>query len=855
MAEAHRPGFLARIATDDPELAAEVRSLLDAEAEGPLGPATDREPQDLIAEFVGPYRLLRRLGEGGMGIVFLAEREQAGFRQRVAVKLLRAGFLDPRLGEYVEHERRVLARLEHPNIARLIDGGSTPSGQPFLAMEYVEGDTLLDYASRHGLGVAERVRLVIAVCDAVHYAHQQLVVHRDLKPSNIMVGVDGRPRLLDFGISKLLDPEERAPGRTRSSPWLTPAYASPEQVRGDTVTTLSDVYALGLILYELLSGARPYRLEGQTPARVEQLVCEVPPPAPSVACSDPKVARSLRGDLDVIVLKALAKEPSRRYPSAEQLGEDLRRYLTGLPVAARPDSWGYRTSKLVRRHRTAAAVATLALVLLISGAVAVAWQARVARAERIRAEAALAQSEEVTKYLVGLFETADPQQATTDPSVAKRILEQGVARADELSGQPLVQASMLDALGMIYVNLDEHVRAAELITRGLETRRAILGTDHPDVATSLSHLGRALRGQSRYPEAVEQYQVALAIRLRVLGPDHPDLAVSYRDLGFMMPYLGQNEKAVQYYRQALELTRAGLGEDHPMTAQDMVTLGLALRREGQYGDGLAMMQEALARKIRGLGADDPETAITKFHVADALSTDGRVEEAERLYREGIDSRRRALGSNDLGMIHGMENLAAMLGRLERGSEAETLLREAARIRRERFGESSTRYASSLDLLAAELARQGRYDEAIEMKQESLRLWQAGFGSEHAAVAGSLENFSWILQAAGRLAEAETAVRRAIALRERLYGPNQVLTALSRIQLTSVLTSRRRFADAEPQGLGATAILEKLQPEGHVDRRKAYRVLAELYRAMQRPEEAARYRELAEAGTSSPTRAP
>lgn len=848
-AEGERPVLLARIAARDPALAVEVRSLLDAEAHGPLGRERD---SDLVAEYVGPFRLIRRLGEGGMGIVFLAEREEAGFRQRVALKLLRSGFLEARLAEQVTHERRVLARLEHPNIARLIDGGTTATGQPYLAMEYVDGDTLLEHASRRALALTERVRLFVEVCEAVHYAHQQLVVHRDLKPRNVMVGLDGRPRLLDFGISKLLDREEGEGGLTRSSPWLTAAYASPEQLRGRAVSTLSDVYALGMILYELLAGARPYDLDGRSPGEVERLVCEVEPPRPSERCADARTARGLRGDLDTIVLTALAKEPARRYPSAGQLAEDLRRYLAGRPVRARPDSLGYRAGKFVRRHRTGVAAGAVIAALLAAGVIAVARQAEIARRERDRAEEALARSQEVTQYLIGLFQAADPGRSSVPPEVAQALLRQGVEQAEELEGQPLVQASMLDALGMVFVNLNQFVEASDLVTRAWRLRAAALPADHPDLATSLSHLGRVRRGQSRYQESLQRYEEALAIRLRSQGPDHPDVAATYAELGFLAPYLGRNDDAVRYYEQALAIARRSLGEEHAQTAEYLGALGLALRRQGRLEEGLVMLKEAVARKARALGPDHPETARTMFHLGDHLVRLGRPAEAEPYYRDAIAIRRRVLGDEDLGLVHGLENLAAMLSARGEHAEAEALLREALRIRRRRLGERSVGYAGSVEVLSDQLAREGRLAEALALRRQGLAIRRETLGTSHTSVAGSLANLSALLERAGQLDEAERAAREALAIRLRLFGPEHALVGLSRIRLASVLRARGRLTEAQAMGAEGLEIIIATNPPGHPDLREAHAVMAGIYQALSRPGEAAFHRRQASDSAERPS---
>jgi eukaryotic-like serine/threonine-protein kinase len=798
---------------------------------------TGASPNDLVAEYIGPYRLLRRLGEGGMGTVYLAEREQAGFVQRVALKLLRAGFLDQRLAENVAHERRVLARLEHPNIARLIDGGSTASGQPFLAMEYVQGDTLLEHVTREGLPLRARLELFIEVCEAVQYAHQQLVIHRDIKPSNVMVGPDGRPRLLDFGLAKLLDPEEEHAGVTRSTPWVTPAYASPEQVQGRAVSTLTDVYSLGVMLYELLSGVLPYDLQGKTPAEMERLICEQEPPRPSARAADPKTRRSLEGDLDTIVLKALAKRPIRRYSSAEQLAEDLRRYLGGHPVLAQPDSFRYRAGKFIRRNRTAVSFVLVAAILIVTGIIVVERQASVARTERDRAEAARQQAEQIGNYVIGLFEAADP--ASMDTIAARALLRQGVERAEALTGQPLAQASMFDALGMVFVQLQRFDQAAELVNRAWQLRVASLPPDHPDLAESQGHLGRIYRTQSKYPEALASYQQALAIRLKAFGPRHPKVAESYRDLAFLMPYLGRNQESVEYYRDALAIDRSVLKEDHPQTAEDLGLVGLALRRVGQDSAALSLLEQALATKARVLGPEDPVTARFRFHVADQLGLLGRDAAAEAMYRQGIASLRSARGNTDRGLTHGLGNLAALLGKQDRGPEAEALLRDVVAIQAARYGDRSGSYAGAEEGLSQELARQGRYPEALALEEGALAIWRTAFGTNHAAVAAALDNMAVILLEMKRLPEAERAAREGLEIRMRIYGATHSLVGLSYLRLAEVLTAERRWTAAESAGRKGLEVITANQPLNRSDARQAHEVLARLYDRLVRRTEAAR----------------
>ncbi len=851
--EADRPAFVATASGDDDALAAEVHSLLAAhEDERFLADTPDASDAPrlygLPSDRIGPYSILRPLGQGGMGTVFLAERSTEDLTQVVALKLLRTDFAIPQLLERFRNERRILARLEHPGIARLIDAGAAPTGQPFFAMEFVEGVNLMEYVHANRLSVRDRLRLFLEVCDAVEYAHQQLVVHRDLKPSNILVGEDGRPKLLDFGIAKIVQPDDigSALPITRTGRFFTPEYASPEQVRGEPQTTLSDVYALGVLLHELLTSERPFELRSLSPSEAEHTVCHVQPKRPSDRVVEPRMRRLLVGDLDTIVLKALAKEPSRRYSSVRALHDDLRRYLERKPVRARPDRWTYRASKFVQRHRTAATAVSLAFFSLIAGLGTVLWQGSVARRERDRAETALRQSEDVTDFLTSLFQAADPRETTVDTVAARAILRRGAAQVDALADQPLLQARMLDALAKVFRSLGEYRRAHEMVSRSLELRRANLEPGHPDIGSSLRGLGQTLRMLSRYEEAEAAYLGALAIFEKRPGAGSPEVASTFEDLGFLMPYLGRPADATRYYREALALNRRLYDEDDPAITADLLLVGLSLRRQGNYEEALSLIREAVARSRRDPGEEDAETGISLFHLADVIVEGGADSaEAEALYREGIAIRRRAGGDRDLGAIHGMENLASLLSAQGQHGEAERLLREALDLRLNALGPNSPPVANSLSLLAGELARQGRLDDAIDMERRTLATWKQAVGAEHTSIATAMLELGLMLTQAGRYGEAETLIRDGLAMRIRLHGPEHVLVGLAYVDLGELLTHRRAFAEAESSLLEAARILELHQTPRHVDLRRVHERLADLYGAMGRTEPAAHYRRLAE----------
>ncbi|HMA41543.1 MAG TPA: serine/threonine-protein kinase [Gemmatimonadales bacterium] len=860
-----RAAYLQQACGTDPGVHAEVVSLLDAhEDPGPIARLLPESPATLPLDRIGPYRILAPLGEGGMATVYLAEREGPDYTQLVALKISRTGGADARLADRLRGERRILAGLEHPNIARLVDGGATSVGQPFCAMEFVDGPNLLDYADRQRLTVAQRLELFLEVCDAVHYAHQQLVVHRDLKPSNILVSPEGRAKLLDFGIAKLLDAAQEVDPSilTHTVAWFTPAYASPEQVRGEQVTTLTDVYALGVVLYELLAGARPYDVDARSPAEIERIVCDRIPDPPSTAAgrASPEVAqarrssaerlrRQIAGDLDTIVLKALGKEPARRYASVEQLAEDLRRYLHGHPVLARPDRFGYRAGKFVRRHRTAVAAATLAALSLIGGITAVAWQAARARRERdraaralVEARQALSQSEDVTGFLLGLFRSNDPSVTSGNLAAARELLRRGVTQADSLAGQPAVQARMLDALGDVYANLGEYDESRRLLERALALRRATLGEQHVDVAQSLNHLGTLARRLANYAAAESLYLSALAIERRALGDSDLAVARTLSNLGFLMPYVARLAEGEAYYRSALAITRRVKPAGDPDVAKAVGRLCETLARRGKRAEAESLLREVAAARRRTAGQQDPTLAETLLSLADLIATDsGRITEAESLYRQALAIQRRTFGDRSPVLSHALDGLSDVLAARGAFAEAEGLEREVLDIRREALGAEHPSVAEALGHLAALMERQGRYQEALTLRRRALALWRRSMGPEHPVVAGAMTDVAVVLTEMNELDEAERLFRTSLAMRERTSGPDHPVLAFTLRRYAELRIKRRDYAGAEAFLLRALDILRKQLPAEHLEVRVVNNTLAELYDTWGRPEDARRYR--------------
>lgn len=842
-----REAFVERRAGGDAVLRDDVLSLLRAhdDDQGPIGRLDDGGARVAPTRVVGQYELIELLGIGGMGAVYLAERRKEGFTQRVALKLIRAGYVDPRLEARLVEERRILARLEHPGIARFIDGGTTESGQSYFAMELVQGTNLLQYcAERHTL-LPARLALFLDVCDAVHFAHQQFVVHGDLKPENIWVTEDGRTKLLDFGIAELVEPSDSSDESPRTVPWLTPAYASPAQVCGQRLTPRDDIYALGVILYELLAGVRPYETEGLSPAELQRMICELEPPPPSRVASSPRNRRLLAGDLDIIVAKAMAKDPARRYASVEHLADDLRRFRARQPILARKDSKAYRLRKFVQRHHVAVFTGTLAILSLFTATAFSLWQAQEAENARARAVAALEQAESVSAFLISLFESNEPSRSATDTLVARAVLERGLARVDELNAEPTLQARLLDAIGDVLVSLDEIDRGRELLERSLRLRRSALGEAHPDMAVTLRSLSRAARLQARYQDATRHLEEALRIQRASLGPVHEAVAVTLSELAFLMPYLNRNYTADTLYRQALALRRQIHGDEHPAVAKAMERVGSIASRLGHYAVAESTFRSALAMNTRLFGPNHHVTAQSKLPLADVIH-DQRPghPDAEALYRSVLAVLERARGPEHLDLIYPLNNLANLLVTTGRFAEAESLHRRTLAIRRARLGAEHTALLLSEEALGLAIHRQGRFAEAESLQRSVIERRKRLNGPEHPAVGGSTLGLARLLKDRGAYLDAEPHVLEARRIWALSWGPRGALVAIAEMHLGEVLTHRGRYEEAEQLLLGAVDKLLDATTAGHRDVRDVYERLADLYRRTGRVAEEKRYRELA-----------
>jgi eukaryotic-like serine/threonine-protein kinase len=757
-----------------------------AQAEDALAPATD-----LSGNRIGQYLILRSLGIGGMGEVYLAERADQQFQQRVAIKVVRGGVLARNVQSRFKAERQILAQLDHPNIARLLDGGSLPDGSAYIVMEYVDGIAIDAYCDQHRLDLSARLRLFQTVCGAVHSAHQNLIVHRDLKPSNILVNTEGAPKLLDFGIAKLLD-ERQAVQHTLAMTHadfrvMTPDHASPEQVRGEPITTASDVYVLGVVLYELLTGTRPFIIPSLRLADIERVICEQEPARPSDAIGESpnattlelaerrgvnpaRLRRALQGDLDNIVLMAMRKEPARRYGSAQQMASDIQRHLDGMPVIARPDTFAYRADKFVRRNWIGVAAGAL-LFLITAAFAAITWRQSLHLAaerdevamQRASAERERARAEEVSDFLINLFKLSDPEENRGNQVTARELLSSGAQRLRTgLADQPATRAALLSTVGSVYNSLglyadalpvlqeslalqhdaDDHVRLATLLALGrarlgssdltgadgslqdaLRLAQSRYGAASLDTARALWELGELRHAQGRFRDAEGLYKRALGI-FETQHASPTDVSWLLDDLGKIYEREQQWPLARRTYERALEIDRQLLGADHPRVAVHLHNLAFVMENLGDVRRAEELYRDAIQRNERAYGEHHPVTATAWGNYGLLLQRLGRLQEAESYLRRALNVMLQLYGPEHFDVAYNRVSLGLLLHDKGDLAGAESEYRQALAVYDKTLPPQHQWRASALMYLARLLAERGRGPEALQLADKSIAIWTA-----------------------------------------------------------------------------------------------------------------------------------
>jgi serine/threonine protein kinase/tetratricopeptide (TPR) repeat protein len=777
-----RPALLDREGAGDPGLRAAVDQMLlacehssgflEGESAAPFAAPllaasmTDiaPPPPDVAGQRVGPYRIVREAGHGGMGVVYLAERADDQYEQQVALKLMRGGALlgaDDHLSRRFREERQILATLEHPGIARLIDGGVTADGLPWFAMEFVEGTPIDRYCDERRLTIPERLTLFASVCDAVAFAHRNLVVHRDLKPSNILVTADGAVKLLDFGIAKLmapLDGSAEAAVTTRTALHaLTPEYASPEEIRGERVSTASDVYSLGITLCELLTGRRVHERVHRSAHEIAQTILDASPEPPSAIVlrgaraapnaynpdaasaarrtTPDQLRRTLRGDLDAIVLTATRKEADRRYASADQLADDVRRYLRSMPVTARVDGPAYRAGKFVLRHRTGVVAAVLAVAVLVGFSVVTRMQSAQLRvqAERITLERDRAQ--QVSGFLVSLFRTADPFAGEGPRMTVREVLDSGAARVDrELGAQPELRAELLRAMGLSYLNLGLPSDARRLLEAALAIPHQAINDGEPHEVSVRHSLAQVLQELGEYTKAESLYRDVLAWRRRNLPPGNRYVARALTTLATVVSAQGRYAEAEGLVHEALIIDRALRPADPRSVSQSLNNLGNILLKGGRYAAAESVHREAYAMRRAAFGDENAETANSLVNIAAALGWQDRLAEAESLYEKGLAIKRARLGARHVDVATDEAGFARLLQLKGDDRAAEALYRRSIATHRSLRPAGHPRTAHALLGMGELLLARGDARAAEAYLEEALQSLRAALPAGHPEIA-------------------------------------------------------------------------------------------------------------------------
>jgi serine/threonine protein kinase/tetratricopeptide (TPR) repeat protein len=816
------PAFLEQVCAGDDLLRAEVEKLLHAQEalgsfrEAPRsalpttlhGPAAEGQ-----GTIIGPYKLLEQIGEGGFGIVFMAE-QQRPIRRKVALKLLKPGMDTRQIIARFESERQALALMDHPNIARVLDAGTTDSGQPYFVMELVNGVSITEFCDQNRLAPEARLKLFVDVCHAIQHAHHKGLIHRDIKPTNVLVTLhDGRPvvKVIDFGIAKAMGQQltERTLFTNYGQMIGTPMYMSPEQAErsGLDIDTRSDVYALGVLLYELLTGTTPledHRLAVAGFIEMQRLICEEQAPRPSLRLSSlgasatvvagnrgldvKQLAQLLAGDLDWVVMKALEKDRNRRYDTPWSFAEDIERYLRRQPIVARPPSTWYQMTKFAQRHRAAVLTGGGVLAALLVGAAVATWQAVVAtqahqdalvaataeKAAKELAQAREAETQAVLEFVENyIFAAAERMRlmggARRDVTMRRAIMDALPFVDRSFPNQPLIEARLRTTLGQFFLDLGEAKIAADQCQKALTLYRKHLGSDHADTLWCQYNLARSYHDLGQYADGFKLHDETLAWRKARLGPGHPDTLRSMNGLAGSYAALGRHADALKLREETLALRKARLGLDHPDTLRSMDSLANSYAFLGRRTDALKLREKTLALCRVRLGRDHPDTLLSMYSLANSYTVVGRHSDALKLRAETLALQKAGLGSDHPDTLRSMNGLAVSYAYLNRHTDAVKLYEETLALQKAKLGLDHPDTFQTMYNLAIGYAVLGRHVDALKLRRKSLLLHRAKLGLEHPRTLMSMNNVAWSYDALGRHADALRLYQKTLALQKARLG--------------------------------------------------------------------------------------
>ncbi len=803
---------------------------------------SSNDPTDLPKQDFGPYRLIRLLGEGGMGLVYLAERKDLG--TQVAIKILRDAWLSPARRERFSAEQRTLAQLNHPSIARLYDADALPDGTPWFAMEYVEGVPLTDYCSLHNGSMEMRLQLFRSVCETVQYAHSEAVIHRDLKPSNILVKQDGTIRLLDFGIAKQLESLDTPVKQTMTGLRLmTPAYAAPEQIRGDRVGIHTDVYSLGVILFELLTGQLPFDLSNLTPAEAASIIAEHESGKPSAVSKltvplrgDSPMTKAAWADLDVLCLTAIHKDSARRYRSAEALIRDVDHYLRAEPLDARPESISYRMGKFIQRNQRSVTISAAAVVLIMG--ILTFFTVRLAKA-RNAALAEAARTERIQKFMLNLFDGGDQEVGPSDSLRVVTLVDRGLLEARTLNNDPKVQGELYQNLGDIYEKLGKFDQADSLLQSSLDQRKSVFGADSPETAESLVELGLSRDAEGKYEDAEKLVRQGLAIDKQKLSPSHPSIARATSALGKILEDRGSYDAAIQVLEEAVRLQSSeGSTQD---LAESLTELANSHFYSGHYAVSESLNQRVLAMDRKLYGDRHPHVADDLINLGAIKYDLGHYPEAEQFDRQALDITQSFYGQNHPATASALTILGRTLVSEGKNDEAAGLLQQALQIEEQIYGKVHPRVAGTLNELGKIAQQQGKLNDADADFRRMADIYRAVYNGKHYYIGIALCNLAGVYVERKDYAGAQNLFRNALQMYAQTLPADHLNVGIARVRLGRALLLDKHYQDAEQESRAGYEILSKQSSAPQHWLGKARTDLAQEYDALHQPEKAAKFR--------------
>ena len=755
-------------------------------------------PSDSTApDIIGNYRIIQKLGEGGMGEVYEAEQTEP-IRRRVALKIIKWGMDTKQVVARFESERQALALMNHPNIAKVFDAGATEQGRPFFVMECVKGMPISEYCDKHRLNTRQRLELFNQVCDGIQHAHQKGIIHRDIKASNVLVMIQDDkpvPKIIDFGVAKAIAQRltEKSVFTEMGQLIGTPEYMSPEQAEmtGLDIDTRTDVYSLGVLLYELLVGVLPFESEDLRSVGFDEIrrkIREEEPPKPSTRLTTPgfdsahalksrqtdlsTLAKQLKGELDWITMRAMAKDRTQRYASASELAADVTRFLKHEPVMAGPPSAMYRLRKYVRRHKVGVAAGALVMAAMIIGITGTTIGfVKAVKAER-KAKEDAETAQRVSDFLVGLFEVSDPSEARGNSITAREILDKGAGKIEEeLQDQPRIQSRLMETMGRVYRNLGLYALAAPILEKSLSLKRKVYGEEHLEVAANLHTLAVLYDTQGKYPEAESFFRQSLAIKEKILGKDHPNVARSYNSIAIVSMNQGKYDEAESYFEQSLSIKEKNLEPDHPDLGITLTNLGIFYQQQNKLEEAVPLLERALSISEKAHGPDHPDVAGSLNNLGSLYETMEKRAEAEPLYKRSLAIWEKTLGPEHPDVGIALHNLANLYRDQEKHEKAEPYYVRSEAIFKKALGEEHPYVAYSFREHANLFRDLGRHDDAEDLYRHALEIFEKSMGPDHLNVAETLEQYALMLRKIDRAGEAENLEERAKTIRDK---PNSLI---------------------------------------------------------------------------------